>query len=83
VNIIIFSHNSSTINTDLSISIDTHKYLVAQNPTLIMPKENVKRSVSPTIKFLGVLFDPALWFKPHVNITLSEVSEALYILRSA
>jgi hypothetical protein len=42
----------------------------------------VNISPNPVIKFLGVLFDPALSFKNQVSTISSKISKSLFILRS-
>ncbi len=56
------------MNTDYSINLDTNNYLVDKDPSVVIHIENVNKSDSPVIKFLGVLFNLALSFKPHANI---------------
>jgi hypothetical protein len=50
---------------------------------LVSPIDFVYPSSDPTVKFLGVLFDPTLNFKPHINLISSKIAKSLFIMRRA
>ena len=54
-----------------------------ENPNLLHKMEQINSSSKiPAMRFLGVLFDPQLSFKYHVELIISKVSRALFILGS-
>jgi hypothetical protein len=79
----IFSHSNAVNDTNLRINIDFNNYNVETISALIKPIEFVNISPNPVVKFLGVLFDPALSFKNHISTISSKISKSLFILRSA
>ena len=61
-------------NNDLS---SKHK-----NPSLLQRIECLNLSSDPTVRFLGLILDPYLSFKNHVNMLLKKLSKSIYIIRS-
>ena len=53
------------------------------DPNFISQMECINLSDKPYYKLLGVIIDPNLSFKPHINHVLSKVSKSLYFLRTA
>ncbi len=79
---IVFSHNNFNNNPPV-INIDFNNYNVPNDDDLVSPIEFVNCSADPTVKFLGVLFDPTLNFKPHVNVISSKICQvSIYYAQS-
>jgi hypothetical protein len=79
----IFSQNANLNIKQNSISIDFNNYSSPNNLVYISPIEFINNSENPSIKFLGVLFDPFLNFEAHIASITNKISKSLYILRSA
>jgi hypothetical protein len=62
----IFSHSNFTNNDNISLQIDFNNYFVPETIPKT-PIEFVNLAQTPVIKFFGVLFDPTLTFKAHIN----------------
>jgi hypothetical protein len=70
---IVFSHASFN-NLPLTVNIDFNNFSGQSVNELITPIDFVNQSQNPTIKFLGVLFDPAFNFKAHISSVSSKIS---------
>jgi hypothetical protein len=79
---IIFSHSNFNLNPPI-INIDLNNFNGLPDNDLVSPIEFVNLSSDPTVKFLGVLFDPTLNFKPHINLISSKIAKSLFIMRRA
>jgi len=55
----------------------------AQDPSKIVKMNFVNNSTTPCAKFLEVLIDPKLSFKPHILQVTKKVSTSVYFLRGA
>ncbi len=77
---IIFSHSNFNFNPPI-INIDFNNFTGLVNNNLVSPIEFVNLSPDPTVKFLGVLFDPTLNFKAHINLISSKIAKSLFIMR--
>jgi hypothetical protein len=72
----------SELNVDLFINNNSPNVEV-ENPSLVHKMEQINSlSKIPAMRFLGVFFYPQLNFKYHVELIISKVSRALYILRT-
>jgi len=70
------------MNIDLFINNNSPGASV-ENPNLVHKMDRVEvNSAIPAMRFLGAFFDPNLNFKYHVELIISKVSRALYILRT-
>jgi len=79
----IFSKNQNIKNTVIDLFIDNNN-LTLNDPNLLLPLQQILPNLEkPYVRFLGVLFDHDLSFKPHINHVNSQVSKGLYFLRSA
>ena len=54
-----------------------------QNPEIIFKMPCINEDPKPYAKFLGVLIDPQLSFKAHINSVSKKLSTALYFMRKA
>jgi hypothetical protein len=79
---IIFSHSNFIVNPPI-INIDFNNFNGLPDNDLVSPIEFVNLSPDPTVKFLGVLFDPTLNFKSHISLISSKIAKSLYIMRRA
>ena len=75
--------SSATVNTVPNIVINYNSLNGVQDPSKIYNMNYINNSITPYAKFLGVLIDPKLTFKPHVANIVKKVSTALYFLRGA
>jgi len=75
--------SSANVNTVLNIVINYNSLNGVQDPSKIYNMNYINNSTTPYAKFLGVLIDPKLTFKPHVANIVKKVSTALYFLRGA
>jgi hypothetical protein len=51
--------------------------------SIYKPIEFVNLSLTPVIKFTGVLFDTSLNFKAHINSVSSKILKSLYVIHTA
>ena len=75
--------SSSAVNTVPNIVINYNSLTGFQDPSKIFNMNYINNSPTPYAKFLGVLIDPKLSFKPHIAHITKKVSTALYFLRGA
>ena len=54
-----------------------------KNPDLVTQLECLNNLVNPSVRFLGVILDPHLTFRPHVDSLCKKLSQGLFILRNA
>jgi len=70
--------SNSIVNTVPNIVINYNSLLGVQDPSKIYKINYINISSTPYAKFLGVLIDPKLKFKPHVASITKKVSTTLY-----
>jgi hypothetical protein len=76
----IFSHK--TVTQNIEIFLDNNNENCQSIDTLRVPLASIhSNSINPAVRFLGVLIDPKLSFKPHVNQIKNKISRALFALR--
>jgi hypothetical protein len=80
----LFSSNRAVLNLNVDLFINNNSPNVeVENPSLVHKMEQINSlSKIPAMRFLGVFFDPQLSFKYHVELIISKVSRALFILRT-
>jgi hypothetical protein len=80
----LFSSNRAVLNLNVDLFINNNSPNVeVENPSLVHKMEQINSlSKIPAMRFLGVFFDPQLSFKCHVELIISKVSRALFILRT-
>ena len=80
----LFSSNRAVQNLNIELFINNNSpNVVDENPNLIHKMEQINSSSKiPAMRFLGVFFDPLLNFKYHVELIISKISRALFILRT-
>jgi hypothetical protein len=64
-------------------NIDFNNFNGQVNNNLVSPIEFVNLSPNPTVQFLGVLFDPTINFKAHINLISSKITKSLIIMHRA
>jgi len=75
--------SSSTVTNVPNIVINYNSLLGIQDPSKIFKMNYINNSPTPYAKFLGVLIDPKLSFKPHISYITKKISTSLYFLRGA
>jgi hypothetical protein len=75
------SRNQGEVNA--SVYIDNNNYGANYIPELKTPILCVNNMQSPKVKFLGVILDPNLNFRPHIKTISAKISNSLYHLRAA
>jgi len=75
--------SGSAVHTVPNIVINYNPLSGVQDPSKIIKMNYINNSPTPYAKFLGVLIDPKLSFKTHINHVIKKVSTALYFLRGA
>ncbi len=80
----LFSSNRAVLNLNVDLFINNNSPNVeVETPSLVHKMEQINSlSKIPAMRFLGVFFDPQLSFKYHVELIISKVSRALFILRT-
>ena len=80
----LFSSNRAVQNLNIDLFINNNSpNAEVENPNLLHKMEQTNSSSKiPAMRFLGVYFDPQLSFKYHVELIISKISRALFILRS-
>jgi len=82
-NFILFSNSNIVKNRKIEFFIDNNN-LDQNDPSHRLCIEQISHSSShPYVKFLGVLLDPDLSFKSHLNYLNSQISKGLYFLRAS
>jgi len=81
---LLITSNKSVQNMNIDLFINNNSPgSSAENPNLVHKMDRVDvNSAIPAMRFLGAFFDPNLNFKYHVELIISKVSRALYILRT-
>ncbi len=80
----LFTSNPLLKSCELDIVCNNNNLNMHQEPDHIFPIKQVKqKDDNPSIRFLGVLFDPDLSFKSHIKIIMTKVSKGIFALRSA
>jgi hypothetical protein len=80
----LFSSNRAVLNLNVDLFINNNSPNVEiENRSLVHKMEQINSlSKIPAMRFLGVFFDLQLNFKYHVELIISKVSRALFILRN-
>jgi hypothetical protein len=78
----LFSSNRAVLNLNVDLFVNNNSPNVEiENPSFVHKMEQINSlSKIPAMRFLGVFFDPQLNFKYHVELIISKVSRALFIL---
>ncbi len=75
--------SNATVQEVPNIVINYNPLIGVQDPTNIVKMNFINNSPKPYAKFLGVLIDPKLTFKPHITNVTKKLSTALFFLRGA
>ena len=73
----------TSVFTVPNIVINYNPHHGAQDPSKIVKMNFINNSTTPYAKFLEVLIDPKLSFKPHILQVTKKVSTSVYFLRGA
>ena len=80
---ILFTNSSVVRSKDVKINLNFNNNSAPPNPNLICPLNRVtSESETPAIKFLGVLIDPLMNFKCHIDALIGKISKSMYFLRT-
>ena len=80
---ILFTNSSVARSKNIGISLNFNNDGDVFNANLVSPLTRITTdSATPAIKFLGVLIDPSLNFKCHIDSLIGKISKSLYFLRS-
>jgi len=79
----IFSHSPIIRNMEIDLFIDNNNQDQNNENFRHRIVQVSPNSANPTIKFLGVLLDPELSFKPHIEHVNEQLSKGLFFLRTA
>jgi len=82
-NFMIYSNSQAAKKSNLDIFINNHNLNESHDASLINPILRVYGTEDdPSVKFLGVYFDPELNFKNHIQKMRGKISSGLYFLRN-
>ena len=80
---ILFSNSSVARSKQVNISLNFNNDGDVVDTKLISPLTRITvESEIPAVKFLGVLIDPLLNFKCHIDSLIGKISKSLYFLRT-
>ena len=78
----LFTNCNELKNKDVNIILDFNNSNTVPDPNLLTNLERITAESSvPAIKFLGILIDPQLSFKFHIDFLTSKISKAMYFLK--
>jgi hypothetical protein len=81
---IVFTSNPIIKNHNIALFCNNNNLNKDQKSNLSCPIKQIKQNDdSPSIRFLGVLFDPDLNFKSHIKSIMTKISKGIFALRSA
>ena len=81
---VIFTNSQAARSTECQLYINNNNPNSPCNENLILPIKRITGDDEyPSVKFLGINFDPQLTFKHHVQSISKKISSSLYFLRSA
>ena len=80
---VIFSNSTVVRQMDLSLVINFNNHDEDDQLKISRVERILHNSEFPAVRFLGVYFDPLLYFNSHIKIITSKLSRALYMLRTS
>jgi len=80
----ILSFSPTIRNTKINLFIDNNNINEQRSQDLLLPIDQISSSSKqPYVKFLGVLLDPELTFKNHINHVSNQLSKGIYFLKTS